>query len=137
MQNLKTGVRLDYLMRLHDVVEPGMRKPTQYECIDDCFIATIILDGVEHKKDNRRLFDLFRSALKGTSAEPFMKGFMQKKNFRGAHLAVKQQAEGQSARTTRLTKACGTLSTSTYTGKGKYTLIQYTSKMVRALHDDK
>ena len=106
-------------MKLHDVVEPGMREPTQYECIDDCFVATIILDGVEHKKDNRRLFDLFRSTLKGTSAEPFIKGFMQKKNFRGAHLAVKQQAEGQSARTTRLTKAFSTLSTITYTGKGK------------------
>ena len=25
MRNLKTGVRLDYLMMLHDVVEPGMR----------------------------------------------------------------------------------------------------------------
>ena len=83
MQNLKTGVRLDYLIRLHDVVEPGMREPTQYECIDDCFIDTIILDGVEHNKYNRRLFDLFRLALKGTSYEPFMKGFTQKKNFRG------------------------------------------------------
>ena len=82
MRNLKTGVRLDYLMRLHDVVEPGIRKTTQYECISDCFIATIILDGVEHKKDNRRMFDLFRSALKGTSDESFMKGFMQKNNFR-------------------------------------------------------
>ena len=66
------------------------------------------------------------------SIKHFMKGFMQKKNFRGAYLAAKRQAEGQSARNTRLTKAYGTLSTSTYTGKGKYTLIHYTSKMVRA-----
>ena len=35
MRNLKTGFRLDYLMRLHDIFEPGMRKPNQYECIDD------------------------------------------------------------------------------------------------------
>ena len=84
MRNLKTGVRIDYIMRLHDVVEPGMREPTQYECIDYCFIFTIILDGVEQKKENRRLFDLFRSALKVASAEPFMKGLIQKKNFRGA-----------------------------------------------------
>ena len=56
-------------MRLHDAVEPCMQKPTQYECIDDCFIVTIIMDGVEHKKYNRRMFDLFRSALKGTSDE--------------------------------------------------------------------
>ena len=34
MRNLKTGVRLDYLMRFHDVVDPGMREPTQYDCID-------------------------------------------------------------------------------------------------------
>ena len=92
MRNLKTGVRLDYLIRLHDVVDTGMREPTQYEFIDDYFIAKIILDGVEHNKDNRRLFDLFRSALKGTSDEPFMKGFMQNKNFREAYLAVKRQA---------------------------------------------
>ena len=68
MRNLKKCVRLDYLMRLHDVVEPVIREATQYECIDDCFIATIIMDGLEHKKDNRRLFDFFRSSLKGTSA---------------------------------------------------------------------
>ena len=106
-------------MRLHDVVDTGMREPTQYEYIDYCFIATGILDGVEHKKDNRRLFDLFRSALKVASDEPFMKGLIQKKNFRGAYTALKRQAEGQSARTTRLTKAFSTLSTITYTGKGK------------------
>jgi hypothetical protein len=132
MRNLKTGVRLDYLMRKHEVVEPGMRDTAQYECIDDHFIATIVMEGVEHKKDNKRMFDLFRSALKGTSAEPFMKGYTQKKDFRGAYLAVKRQAEGQSARTTRLGKAYGVLSTSTYTGKGKFTLLQYTSKMVKA-----
>ena len=104
-------------MRLNDAVEPCMRKPTQYECIDYCFIFTIILDGVEQKKENRRLFDLFRSALKVASAEPFMKGLIQKKNFRGAYIALKRQAEVQSARTNRLTKAYGTLSMSTYTGK--------------------
>ena len=79
-------------MRLYDVVEPGIREPTQYECIDDCFIAIIILDGVEHKKDNRRLLDFLRSALRVTLDEPFMTGFMKKKNFRGAYFAVKQHA---------------------------------------------
>ena len=48
---------------------------------------------------------------------------------------MKRQDEGQSARTTGLTKAYGTLSTSTYTVKFKYTFLQYTSKMVRAHND--
>ena len=48
---------------------------------------------------------------------------------------MKRQAEVQSARTNRLTKAYGTLSTSTYTVKFKYTFLQYTSKMVRAHND--
>ena len=64
-----------------------------------------------------------------------MKGFMQKKIFRGAYLSVKWQAEGQSALTNRLTKSYGTLSKSKYTGKGKYTLLQYTSKMARSHND--
>ena len=48
---------------------------------------------------------------------------------------MKLQAEGRSDRTTRLTKSYGTLITITYTGKGKYTFLQYTSKIFRAQNE--
>jgi hypothetical protein len=122
---------LTYVIRSHTDVTREMRGDA-YGSIDDDLINTIVLDGPRFRVDNKWMYAALKPLVVDGPGWPFIQPFNRTQNGRGAFLALKQQAEGQSAVTTRKAKAYADLSTAQYTGKGKYTFDQYVSRHQKA-----
>ena len=126
-------VPLIYLLRDHEVPTPDMLA-VEYDSIDDDMIATNRMFGPAYRADNKRFFDLLKPLVVNGSAWPFIQNFAKGggKNGRKAFLAIKSQAEGQAATTTRKAKAYAMIATAKYTGKGRYTFDQYVARHQKA-----
>jgi hypothetical protein len=131
VRNPKTGVWLDYLMREHKEVLPS-HMYGEFKDLDEAFIAQITMFGKEYEHDNKRMFSILGPAIMGTIAQAFAGVHAKKRDFRQSYLTLKKQAEGQSSKATQVTQAYNTLANSVYSGKGKFTLAQYTAKHLEA-----
>jgi hypothetical protein len=106
-----------------------------YDSLDDDLIATMRLQGAAYGIDNKQVFAIFKPLLIDGPGWPFIQRFNRTQNGRAAFLALKTQAEGQSAVTTRKAKAYAAIATAVYTGKGRYTIDQYTSHLTKAFNE--
>jgi hypothetical protein len=126
-----TLVPMTYLIRDHEEVTEEQLAET-YDSIDEEMIATMKFSGTHWKTDNKRLYDLLKPLIVDGGAWPFIQTYNQSKNGRKAFMALKKQAEGQAATTTRKAKAYASIATARYTGKGKFTYDQYVARHQRA-----
>ena len=128
-----SDVPLSYLVRDYEVPSPEVLA-VEYDTIDEDIIATFRMYGPAYKADNKRFFDLLKPLVVNGSAWPFIQNFAKGggKNGRKAFLAIKSQAEGQAAQSTRKAKAYAMIATAKYTGKGRFTFDQYVARHQRA-----
>ena len=130
-RSARTGVPISYLLRPHDDVTAEMLDAT-YDSIDDDLIATMILSGGDMAHDNHQLYDTLKGLLQAGAAAPFMAPHNRSRNGRLAYLAVKAQAEGQSALSSRKANAYAMIATARYTGKSRFTFDAYVARHQKA-----
>lgn len=123
---------ISYVVRPLADVEVASLMRADYDSIDDDLYDTIILNGQSFKSDSKMLFDILKPLVVDGPGWPFIQAHNRTHNGRAAFLALKAQAEGQSAVTTRKAKAYAELATATYSGKARYTLDQYIARHQRA-----
>jgi hypothetical protein len=110
-------IPLNYLVREHDVVVQEQYNMTLYDLVDNYLIATTTLSGDHFKIDNTRLYNELKPLVVEGAGWAFIKKFDHSKNGRGAVLALKRQAEGNSAKRTRKAKAYANLAQARYRGE--------------------
>lgn len=110
-------IPLTYLIREHDVVTLEMHDMGQYTSVDDYMVATMMLSGDHYKIDNARVYNDLKPLIVDGAGWAFIKKFDRVKNGRGALLALKKQAEGNSAKRTRKATAYASLSNARYRGE--------------------
>ena len=118
---------LVYLSREEEEVSEESRE-AEYATLDDDLIRNTTLEGENFQLDNRRAFDLFKPRIMNSPGWTFVKQFRKTKDFRAAWLALKTQAEGAAAKTTRKAKAYAQIATARYTGKARFTFDQYVAR---------
>jgi hypothetical protein len=104
-----------YLLREHQDVLPDMLT-TAYDSVDEELVATVILAGPNYEHNNQLLFNHLRGWLRDGPAWPFMQLHARTMNGRAAFFAMKAQAEGQAALTSRQARAYASIQTARYTG---------------------
>ena len=77
----------------------------EYDTKDERLIATMVLEGSHYDLDNTMLYNEFKPLVVDGPSWGFIKKYDKTKNGRGAVLALKAQAEGQSAKLTRNDKS--------------------------------
>jgi hypothetical protein len=110
-------IPLQYLVREHDTVSVEMHDMTLYDSVDDYMMATTMLSGDHYKVDNTRLYNDLKPLVVEGAGWAFIKKFDKSKNGRGALMALKKQAEGNSAKRTRKAKAYASLAQARYRGE--------------------
>lgn len=123
---------ISYVVRPNADVGVASLMRNDYDSIDDDLYDTIILNGQSFKSDSKMLFDILKPLVVDGPGWPFIQAHNRTHNGRAAFLALKGQAEGQSAVTTRKAKAYAELATASYSGKARYTLDQYIARHQRA-----
>lgn len=108
---------LIYLVRPDKIPSPAALGK-DYDVIDEDLVATIKLEGTYYKSDNMWLFNFIKDLTEGGPAQQHVAPFQVTKDGRGAYLAIKAQAEGQSALATRRAAIYARMSTLRYTGRG-------------------
>jgi hypothetical protein len=124
MRSARMGTPFSYLLRDHQDVTPEMLA-TAYDSIDDELVSTVILAGPSYEHDNQLLFDHLRGWLREGPAWPFMQLHARSMNGRAAFFAVKAQAEGQAALTSRRARAYASIQTARYTGRSRFSFDSY------------
>jgi hypothetical protein len=110
-------IPLVYLVREHDVILPEMHDMGLYDSVDDYMMATTMLSGDHYKIDNTRLYNDLKPLVIEGAGWAFIKKFDRSKNGRGALMALKKQAEGNSAKQTRKARAYASLAQARYRGE--------------------
>ncbi len=123
---------ISYIVRPDADVTVALLIKDDYESIDEDLYNTIILEGQDFRADNKMLFDILKPLLVDGPGWPSIQVHNRTHNGRAAFLALKAQAEGQSAVTTRKAKAYAELATANYSGKARYSLDQYIARHQRA-----
>jgi hypothetical protein len=126
----RTGVPFSYLLRAHTEVTDELRN-AEYDSIDDDLIATMVLAGGDMEHDNQQLYNILKGLLQDGAAAPFMAPHNRARNGRLAYLAVKAQAEGHAAKTSRKAKAYAQIATARFTGRSRYTFDSYIAPIRR------
>jgi hypothetical protein len=124
MRSARTGTPFSYLLREHQDVTPDMLT-TAYDSIDEELVTTVILAGDNYEHDNHLLFDHLRGWLREGPAWPFMQLHARTMNGRAAFFAVKAQAEGQAALTSRRARAYASIQTARFTGRSRFSFDAY------------
>jgi hypothetical protein len=88
-----------------------------YDNDEDRLTAITALEGRHYTIDNKTLYDELKPLVVDGSGWGFIKEFDKSRDGRGAVLALKSQAEGQSAKLTRKTKAYASISSATFCGQ--------------------
>mgnify|MGYP001328444443 FL=1 len=109
-------IPLTYLLREHADVTPNIQD-ADYDNDEDHLVATTVLTGPHFTIDNTTLYEELKPLVINGAGWSFIKQFDRTKNGREAFLALKNQAEGQSAKLTRKTEAYATLKAATYRGR--------------------
>lgn len=131
VRSARTNVPLQYLLRSHsDVTVEALN--AQYETIDEDLIATTLLAGEDYEHDNQQLYDSLKAMNREGPGWPFLQQFNRRREGRGAYLALKAQAEGQSAVESRKLKAYTAIETARYTGKSNFSFDNYIARHQRA-----
>jgi hypothetical protein len=118
MRNKSTGAPLSYVVRESKEVTPEAREAT-YESVDAQLVATLSLTGDDFCIDNRRVYLVLKGLVIDGPGWAFIRKFNKDQDGRGAYFALKAQAEGQSAITTRLNKAYAMIQNASYNGRSK------------------
>jgi hypothetical protein len=118
MRNKNTGAPLSYVVRENKDVTPEALEAT-YESVDAQLIATLSLTGDDFCIDNRRVYLVLKGLVIDGPGWAFIRKFNKDQDGRGAYFALKAQAEGQSAITTRLNKAYAMIQNASYNGRSK------------------
>jgi hypothetical protein len=118
MRNKNTGAPLSYVVRESNDVTPEALEAT-YESVDAQLIATFSLTGDDFHIDNRRVYLVLKGLVIDGPGWAFIRKFNKDQDGRSAYFALKAQAEGQSAITTRLNKAYAMIQNATYNGRSK------------------
>jgi hypothetical protein len=100
MRSARTGTPFLYLLRDHQDATPEMLV-TANDSIDDELVSTVILAGPSYEHNNQLLFNHLRGWLREGPAWSFMQLHARSMNGRAAFFAVKAQAEGQAALTSK------------------------------------
>ena len=87
---------LTYCQRVHEKVHPSMLLEV-YNDTDVKYMRTFKPEGAELKADSARLFDELKPLVIDVPGWTYAKSFSNKRNGRGAILALKLQAEGTAA----------------------------------------
>ena len=98
---------------------------TAYDSIDEELVTTVILAGDNYEHDNHLLFDHLCGWLREGPAWPFMQLHARTMNGRAAFFAVKAQAEGQAALTSRRARAYSSIQTARFTGRSHFSFDAY------------
>jgi hypothetical protein len=109
-------IPLRYLIRDHVEVTQAIRDAT-YDTNEEKLINITVLEGGHFEIDNKTLYDELKPLVVDGSGWGFIKEFDKARNGRAAVLALKTQAEGQSAKLTRKTKAYASISSATFRGQ--------------------
>ena len=123
-RNPELGVPYSYLIRQHEEVTPAVRD-IDYHTTDDQLVATVELSGKSFKADTQKFWDALKPSLIGGAAWPFVEGVKRMRDGRKAWLQLQAQAEGLSAKESRLTKANRTLETVSYNGRSRFSIEKY------------
>jgi hypothetical protein len=95
--------------------------------IDEDLISTTRTTGPSFQRDNHTLFDLLKVLSIDGSCWNFIEQYKTTRNGRAAFLMLKKQAEGDYAQTAKKNQAYLLIEKAHFSGKGKFTLAQYTS----------
>ena len=121
------NIPLIYVCREHETVTNEMRDAT-YSTTDERLMTCVVLRGNEYREDNKRVWDLIRPLVYGTTAWNYVKQFDRMRDGRGAFHVLQRRGEGEAALDSRRTKAEETIATAKYTGRSKrFTLQTYTN----------
>ena len=131
LRNVAAGTPLIYIIRDHAEVTQEMLT-AEYDSVDEDLIATSLFEGETFVADNKRVFDIMKPLILDGDGWDFVKSFRKTRDGRGAFMALKAQAEGRSAITTRKQKAYALIASATYTGKGKFSFDQYVGRHQKA-----
>ena len=128
-------IPLTYLIREHGDVTPEIQD-ADYDNDEDRLVATTVLAGPHFTIDNTTLYEELKPLVINGAGWSFIKQFDRTKNGRGAFLALKNQAEGQSAKLTRKTEAYATLKAASYRGRnGPNTFQRYVEIFQEAFNE--
>jgi hypothetical protein len=103
-----------YIVREHEAVTPAHNNMALYSSMDDYMVATMVLSGAHYKIDNLHLCNELKPLIIDGPSWAFIKRFDRPKNGRGGQLALKKQAEGNSAKRTRKASAYALLANARY-----------------------
>ena len=128
-------IPLTYLLREHAIVTPEIQE-AEYDNDEDRLLATTVLTGPHYTIDNTNLYEELKPLVINGAGWSFIKQFDRTKNGRAAFLALKTQAEGQSAKLTRKTEAYATLKAANYRGRnGPNTFQRYVEVFQEAFNE--
>lgn len=123
------NVPLLYVVREHTEVTETIRNAT-YSSSDERLMNVVVLTTDEYKEDNRRVWDLLRPLVYGTSAWNYVKQYDRSENGRMAFRVLQRRGEGDAALDARRTKAEDIMTNTKYTGRSKrFTLQHYTNTL--------
>ena len=127
VRNLKTQFSLEYICRAESVV-PLAAREADSNTIDEQVCALALHSGQTFERDKKRLWSILKPLVEEGPAWCFVQPFSKKTSLdgRAAFLAIKMQAEGQSALTTRKANSYNAIRNALWTGKNSgWTLDKY------------
>lgn len=120
-------IPLSYLIREHGDVTPEIAAAT-YATDTDKLVATTVHADTHYAIDNATLYETLKPLVVDGPGWGFIQKFDKTKNGRGAVLALRAQAEGQSAKLTRKAKAYASMSSAVFRGQRRgFTFANYVS----------
>lgn len=126
---------LSYLLRKNSEVTEAARQRT-YRDLDADIAETFLHEGEEYTEDNKKLWNVLQPHFsQNQMIWPYVKKYRSTEDAREACMALVRQMEGVAVSLTRITKAWTIINDTVYSGKGKFTLEEYTGKH-QAAHND-
>jgi hypothetical protein len=120
-------IPLSYLTREHVAVTPEI-ETAAYATPEDKLIAITLHSGEHYLVDNKTLYEELKPLVVDGPGWGFIKKFDKAKDGRGAIMALKAQAEGQSAKLTQKTTAYAAMASASFRGQRRgYTFDNYVS----------
>lgn len=109
------SIPLPYVYRSHDDVTPELRAAV-YANTDAEYSSCYLLIGPDYQADNKRIYDELKPLVIDGPAWTFIRSHDSTSNGRGAVLALKLHAEGESSKKLRSDKAYNDLASARYSG---------------------
>ena len=121
-------ISLSYVYRPHEIVTPEILAK-QYARTSDLYYNCTQLSGAHYVADNARVFEVLKSLTMDGPGWTFIRPFNRNKDGRGAIMALRLQAEGDSATLTRKERAYKSIESTQYSGpRRNFTFQQYVVK---------